>query len=61
MRIEERATRKDEASEADLAVLQHQLESAARVGTDEAAIRIDTNLDIDVKDLVAGILARCDR
>jgi len=61
LRIEERATRKDEASEADLAVLQHQLESAARVGTDEAAIRIDTNLDIDVKDLVAGILARCDR
>jgi aminoglycoside phosphotransferase family enzyme/predicted kinase len=57
-RIEARADQKDEASEADLAVLDHQLGSATRVSADEAAIRVDTSADIDVDDLVAAILAR---
>ncbi|HSN52462.1 MAG TPA: AAA family ATPase [Woeseiaceae bacterium] len=57
-RIEARAKHKDEASEADLAVLEHQLEAAARVGLDEAAIHVDTSADTDVDDLVAAILAR---
>lgn len=57
-RIEARARHGDDASEADLAVLEHQLESAARVGVDEAAIHVDTSADTDVDDLVAAILAR---
>ena len=60
-RIEERAKHRNEASEADLAVLDHQLKSAARVGVDEAAIRVDTSADIDVDDLVAAILSRRSR
>jgi predicted kinase len=60
-RIEERAKQKDEASEADLAVLEHQLASVAPIGRNEAAISVDTNLDIDVEDLVAAVLARGNR
>ncbi len=60
-RIEERAKQKDEASEAGLAVLEHQLASAAPIGRNEAAISVDTDLDIDVNDVVAEILARRDR
>jgi len=59
-RIEARAKQKDEASEADLAVLEHQLKSAARVGVDEAAIRVDTSAEVDIDDVVAAILARRD-
>ena len=57
-RIEERARQKDEASEADLAVLEHQLGSAAPVLRNEAAIHVDTNVDIDVENVVSAILAR---
>ena len=57
-RIEQRAKLRDEASEADLAVLEHQLKSAAPIVSKEAPIRVDTNLDIDVEELAARILAR---
>jgi aminoglycoside phosphotransferase family enzyme/predicted kinase len=57
-RIEERATRKDEASEADLAVLEHQLETAAVTGSEEAAIRVDTSHDVDIETLVSAVLRR---
>jgi aminoglycoside phosphotransferase family enzyme/predicted kinase len=57
-RIEERAKQKDEASEADLAVLDYQRASAGRIGSDEAAISVDTSGDIDIGDLVAAILTR---
>ena len=55
-RLEERAKRKDEASEAGLSVLEHQLKSAARPGIDEAAIRVDASADTDIDDLVKKIL-----
>ena len=57
-RIENRATLRDEPSEANLAVLEHQLATAAPVGEDEAAIRVDTGGDVDIGDLVAAILKR---
>jgi aminoglycoside phosphotransferase family enzyme/predicted kinase len=57
-RIEGRATRKDEASEADLAVLRHQLESSTPIGRDENAVVVDTSVDIDVRGLAAAILGR---
>ena len=60
-RIERRAKRRDEASEADLAVLEHQLESAAPVGSNEAAISVDTTLDVDIGRLVSAVLARGNR
>ncbi len=60
-RIEERATRNEGASEADLAVLEHQLGSAARMGTDEAAIRVDTSADIDINELAKTILGHRSR
>lgn len=60
-RIERRARHRDEASEADLAVLEHQLESAVPVGSNEAAIRVDTTLDVDVGRLVSAVLARSNR
>jgi aminoglycoside phosphotransferase family enzyme/gluconate kinase len=56
-RIEERAKQKDAASEADLAVLEHQLESIAPAGIDERPIRVDTSSEIDVAHLVSSILA----
>ena len=55
-RIERRAERRDDASEADLAVLEHQLASAAPIGSKEAAIRVDTSTEIDVGQLVSSIL-----
>ena len=57
-RIEERATRKDEASEADLAVLENQLETAAVTGSEETAIRVDTSHDVDIETLVSAVLRR---
>jgi aminoglycoside phosphotransferase family enzyme len=60
-RIEERATRNEGASEADLAVLRHQLGSAARVGGDEAALRVDTSADIDINELAKTILGHRSR
>jgi predicted kinase len=56
-RIEERAKRRDEASEANLAVLEHQLGSAAPVLRHEAAIRVDTSHEIDAGALASSILA----
>ena len=60
-RVEVRAKHRDEASEADLAVLEHQLQSAGRIGVDETTIRVDTGADIDIDDLVATILAQRSR
>ena len=60
-RIEQRAMIREEASEADLAVLEHQLRSADPLENKEAAIRVDTSLDIDIEALVARILKRGDR
>lgn len=56
-RIEQRAKRRDEASEANLAVLEHQLDSFTPAGSDERAIRVDTCNEIDVAHLVSSILA----
>jgi len=56
-RIEKRATQKDEASEADLAVLEHQLESFTPAEYDERAIRVDTSDKIDVEHLACSIRA----
>jgi predicted kinase len=57
-RIERRSKQKGEASEADLAVLEYQLGSVAAIGRAEAAIRVDTNADVDIGNLVSEILAR---
>jgi aminoglycoside phosphotransferase family enzyme/predicted kinase len=56
-RIAKRATLKDEASEADLAVLEHQLGTAEEPVADESALVIDTSGDIDIEELVKTI--RC--
>jgi len=56
-RIERRAERRDEASEANLAVLEHQLESFTPAGSDERAICVDTSNEMDVGHLVSSILA----
>ena len=58
MRIERRATIKDEASEADLAVLDHQLVIAEQPRADEGTLVVDTSSDIDVEELVKSILDR---
>ncbi len=55
-RIEKRATLKDEASEADLAVLEHQLGTAAEPLSDEGALVVDTSSDVDIEELVKTIL-----
>ncbi len=55
-RIEKRSTHRNEPSEANLAVLEHQLETAAPVGDGETAISVDTSGDVDTGDLVATIL-----
>jgi uncharacterized protein len=55
-RIGERAAAKNEASEADLAVLDHQLQTVTPVVGSGATIRVDTSLDIDFEKLVAAIL-----
>ena len=60
-RIGKRAAAKSGASEADLAVLDHQLETAAPVGGDKTTICVDTSLDIDFERLVSAILARRSR
>ncbi len=57
-RIEKRATYRNEPSEANLAVLDHQLETAAAVGDDENAISVDTSGEIDIAGLVTAILKR---
>ena len=55
-RIEERAKQKDEASEADLAVLEHQLAAAELPRSDEKALNVDTRNEIDIEALAASIL-----
>ena len=60
-RIGKRAAAKSGASEADLAVLDHQLETAAPVGGDKTTICVDTSLDVDIERLVSAILARRSR
>lgn len=57
-RIETRASLKDEASEADLAVLEHQLGTAEQPRAEESAIVIQTGGDIDVDELMTSILGR---
>jgi predicted kinase len=56
-RIEKRATRKDEASEADLAVLEHQLRTAGDPLAEDADLVVDTSGDVDIVGLVETI--RC--
>ena len=56
-RIAKRATLKDEASEADLAVLEHQLETGEEPLAEEDALVIDTSGEVDVEELVTTI--RC--
>ena len=60
-RIGKRAAAKSGASEADLAVLDHQLETAAPVGVDGTTICVDTSLDVDIERLVSAILERRSR
>ena len=57
-RIGKRAASRDEASEADLSVLEHQLETVTPIGSDEVAIRVDTSREVDIAALVAAILER---
>jgi predicted kinase len=56
-RIEKRATRKDEASEADLAVLEHQLGTTGDPLAEDADLVVDTSGDVDIEELVETI--RC--
>jgi predicted kinase len=55
-RIEERAKQKDEASEADLAVLEHQLTAAELPRSDEKALLVDTSGEPDIEALADSIL-----
>ncbi|MDH4004150.1 MAG: AAA family ATPase [Gammaproteobacteria bacterium] len=55
-RIDRRVALKDEASEADIAVLDHQLETSDELTEDEARINVDTSRDIDIDALAATIL-----
>jgi len=54
-RIRQRASRTDEASEAGLAVLEHQLATADALETGEGAIAVDTDSDVDLVELVSAI------
>ena len=56
-RIDERAQRKNEASEADLAVLKHQLAAAELPRPDEKPLLVDTNGEPDVEALADAIRA----
>jgi predicted kinase len=55
-RIENRARRRDEASEADLAVLEHQLEIAGKPLAEENPLVVDTSSDVDIEELAETIL-----
>jgi aminoglycoside phosphotransferase family enzyme/predicted kinase len=55
-RIEIRARRRDEASEADLAVLEHQLEIAGKPLAEEDPLVVDTSSDVDIEELAETIL-----
>ena len=54
-RIEERAMLKDEASEANLAVLEHQLATAELPRSDEKALIVDTDHGLDIEALADSI------
>ena len=60
-RIEKRAKQKDEASEADLAVLEHQLRTVDLPAPGEAALIVDTSDEIDIDALVASVRSAGDR
>jgi aminoglycoside phosphotransferase family enzyme/predicted kinase len=55
-RIEKRATLRDEASEADLAVLEHQLKTTDPFEQVEPAIRVDTSVEVDIQALASSVL-----
>ena len=57
-RIEERAGRNDEASEADLVVLEHQLAAAELPRSVDMALYVDTSREVDIEGLVQSILGR---
>jgi len=57
-RIEKRAEQKDEASEADLAVLEHQRATAGVPRADEKPLSVDTSGDVDIDAVVKRILGR---
>ena len=57
-RIEERAGRNDEASEADLVVLEHQLAAAELPRSVDMALNVDTSREVDIEGLVQSILGR---
>ena len=57
-RIERRAMLNNEASEADLAVLEHQLRAAEGLWRDERVIRVDTSREPDIQGLVSSIRQR---
>ena len=57
-RIRKRAMLRDEASEADLAVLEHQLETAAELLPGDDTLVVDTDSEIDIEDIVQRILRR---
>jgi len=54
-RIRRRAETRRDASEADLAVLEHQLATADALETGECAIAVDTDSDVDLDELVSAI------
>ena len=57
-RIEKRAQRRDEASEADLVVLEHQLAAAELPRSEERALNVDTSGEPDIEGLADSILGR---
>ena len=58
LRIEERARRKDEASEADLEVLEHQLAAAELPRSEDMSLNVDTSGELDIEELAKTILGR---
>ena len=57
-RIEKRARRKDEASEADLEVLEHQLAAAELPRSEDMSLNVDTSGELDIEELAKTILGR---
>lgn len=57
-RIRQRSASGSDASESDLAVLEHQLETAALPSPNESPVVVDTSRDVDIAQLVSAIKAK---
>jgi aminoglycoside phosphotransferase family enzyme/predicted kinase len=56
-RIDERLRRREDASEADLAVLEHQLSTVEQIGEDEAAFTVEWDVDRPRDQALAAVIA----